>query len=127
MIYLAFDPGLNKIGSAISHEGKLAEPLTTFEAHQLIDHIKKLISEHHPDVIVIGQPHSGPIKDLSIVLHDETKRIFPGKVVLHPEDLSSQEARQKMVEAGIPKERRQKGDHSVAAAIILQDYLDLLQ
>lgn len=125
MVYLALDPGLSKIGVAISHEGKLVAPLATFPAHQIVDHVQKLIAAHQPDVIVVGEPNSGPIKELAVVLHDEIKRIFTGKVVLHSEDLSSGEARQKMVEAGIPKNRRQAGDHSVAAAIILQDYLDL--
>ena len=48
--YLALDPGLAKIGVAISHEGKLAEPLATFEAHNLINQIKNLIEKYQPDV-----------------------------------------------------------------------------
>src|SRR3989344_5056351 len=119
MIYLSLDPGLAQIGVAISHEGKLAQPLTTFPAHQLVDYVKKLVDEHHPDVIVIGEPHSGPIRDLSVVLHDEIKSVFTGQVVLHPEDLTSQEARQKMREASLPKHRREAGDHAAAAALIL--------
>ena len=127
MVYLCLDPGLAQIGVAISHEGKLAQPLTTFPAHQLVDHVKKLIDQHYPDEIIIGEPSSGPIKDLSVILHDEIKRVFTGKVVLHPEDLTSQEARQKMREAGQPKHKREAGDHAAAAALILQDYLDLLK
>ena len=123
-IYLSLDPGLSQIGVAISHEGKLAEPLTTFESRDLINQIKILIEKYHPDVIVIGEPDSGPIKDLALVLHDEIKAIFSGQVVLHPEDLSSQEANQKMLEGGMAKQRRQEGNHAAAAALILQDYLD---
>ncbi|MBI2310577.1 pre-16S rRNA-processing nuclease YqgF [Candidatus Collierbacteria bacterium] len=124
-IYLAIDPGLSQIGIAISHEGKLAEPLTTFESHDLINQIRILIEKHHPGVIVIGEPNTGPIKDLALVLHDEIKAIFSGEVILHPEDLSSQEANQKMVEGGMAKQRRQEGNHAAAAALILQDFLDL--
>ncbi len=124
MIYLALDPGLAQIGVAISHEGKLAQPLTTFPAHQLLDHVKSLVGNYHPDTIVIGEPHSGPIKDLSLVLQDEIKRVFSGTVVLHPEDLSSQEAVKKMIEGGVAKQRRQEEAHAAAAALILQDYLD---
>lgn len=127
MIYLCLDPGLAQIGVAISYEGKLAQPLTTFPAHQLVDHIKTAIDEHHPDVIVIGEPDSGPIKELSAVLHDEIKRVFSGIVVLHPEDLSSQEAVKKMVEAGLPKHKREAEEHAAAATLILQDYLDSLR
>ncbi len=125
--YLCLDPGLSQIGAAISHEGKLAEPLTTFESHDLINQIKILIEKYHPDVIVIGEPNSGPIKDLALVLHDEIKAIFSGQVVLHPEDYSSQEATQKIVEGGMAKQRRQEGNHAAAAALILQDYLDQQQ
>jgi len=124
MIYLSLDFGTSQIGVAISHEGKLAEPLTTFESRNLINQIRILIEKHYPDVIVIGEPNTGPIKDLALVLHDEIKAIFSGQVVLHPEDLSSQEANQKMLEGGMAKQRRQEGNHAAAAALILQDYLD---
>lgn len=127
MIYLCLDPGLSTIGVAISYEGKLTEPLIAFPAHQLIDHVNLLINKYHPDEIIIGQPHSGPIKDLSVILHDEIGRIFPGKIVLHPEDLTSQQATKKMIEGGVSKNKRQAGNHAAAAALILQDYLDLLQ
>lgn len=127
MIYLALDLGLSQIGVAISYEGKLAEPLTTLESHDLINQIKILIEKHHPDVIVIGEPNSGPIKDLTLVLRDKIKTIFSGQTVLHPEDLSSQEATRKMVEGGMAKQRRREGNHAAAAALILQDYLDSKQ
>lgn len=124
MIYLSLDPGLSQIGVAISHEGKLVEPLSSFSAHRLTSNIKHLIDQYHPDEIIIGQPNSGPIKDLSIVLSDEIQQFFTGKVILHSEDLSSQEATKKMVEGGMAKQRRQEGNHSLAATLILQDYLD---
>lgn len=123
MVYLCLDPGLSKIGVAISHEGKLAEPLSTFEAHQIVHHVKNMIEKYHPDEIIIGEPDSGPIKDLAVILHDEIKRIFSGKIILHPEDLSSKEATKKMVEGGMAKEKRQEGNHAMAATLILQDYL----
>lgn len=121
--YLCLDPGLSQTGVAISYEGKLAEPLTTLESHNSINQIKILIEKHHPDVIVIGEPNSGPIKDLAEVLHDGIKNVFSGEVILHQEDLTSQEATQKMVEGGMAKNRRQGGRHAAAAAIILQDFL----
>ena len=127
MIYLALDPGLSKIGVAISHEGKLAQPLTTIEAHNLINQIKPLIEKYHPDELIIGEPNSGPVRDLATALKDEISRFFTGKIILHPEDLSSQEAAKKMVEGGVPKHRRQEGNHAAAAALILQDYLDQQQ
>lgn len=123
-IYLALDPGFSQIGVAISHEGKLAQLLTTFPAHNLINQIKSLVEKYRPDVLVIGEPDPGPIADLAVVLKDEVGRFFSGKIILHPEDLSSQEAAKKMIEGGIAKQKRQKGEHAAAAAVILQDYLD---
>lgn len=127
MIYLAIDPGLSKIGIAISHEGKLAEPLTTIESHNLINQIKLLVERYHPGELIIGEPDPGPVRDLALVLKDEIGRFYEGKIVLHPEDLSSQEAAKKMIEGGVAKQKRQKGGHAAAATLILQDYLDLLQ
>ncbi len=127
MIYLSLDPGLAQIGIAISHEGKLAQPLTTLEAHNLINQIKPLLEKHHPDVLVIGEPDPGPVRDLALVLKDEIGAFFKGKIILHPEDLTSQEAAKKMVEGGVAKHHRQQGQHAAAAALILQDYLDLLK
>ena len=124
MIYLALDLGLSKIGVAISHEGKLAQPLTTIEAHNLINQIKPLIEKYHPDELIIGEPNSGLVRDLATALKDEISHFFTGKIILHPEDLSSQGAAKKMVEGGMPKHRRQEGNHAAAAALILQDYLD---
>ncbi len=123
-IYLGLDPGLAKIGLAISHEGKLASPLSTIEAHNLINQISAYLDKYHPDVLVIGQPESGPVADLAIILQSQLAGIFSGPIILHPEDLSSQEAKKKMLAGGMAKERRQKGDHAAAAAIILEDYLD---
>jgi len=127
MTYLSLDPGLAQIGVAISHEGKLAQPLTTIEAHNLINQIKPLIEKYHPDELIIGEPNSGPVRDLATALKDEISHFFTGKIILHPEDLSSQEAAKKMVEGGMPKHRRQEGNHATAAALILQDYLDQQQ
>ncbi len=124
MIYLALDPGLSKIGVAVSHEGKLAQPLTTLEAHNLISQIKPLIEKYHPDGLIIGEPDPGPVRDLATALKDEISRFYTGKIILHPEDLSSQEAAKKMVEGGVARQKRQKGEHAAAAALILQDYLD---
>lgn len=123
-IFLAFDPGLSHIGIAVSHEGKLAQPLATIEAHNLINQIKPLIEKYRPDVIVIGQPDPGPVADLAIALEEVIGHFFTGKIVLHSEDLTSQEASKKMVEGGMAKHRRQQGSHAAAAALILQDYLD---
>lgn len=124
MIYLSFDPGLSKTGVAISFEGKLVEPLTTLESRSLINQIRLLIDKHRPDEIVIGEPSHGPIRDLSISIQDEIKQIFAGPVILHPEDLTSQIATQKMHEADTPKQKREAGNHAHAAALILEDYLE---
>ncbi|MFZ2202437.1 MAG: RuvX/YqgF family protein, partial [Microgenomates group bacterium] len=104
--------------------GKLAQPLTTIEAHNLINQIEPLIEKYHPDTLVIGEPDPGPVRDLAIVLKDEVGRFYKGRIILHPEDLSSQEAAKKMLEGGIAKQKRQKDEHAAAAAVILQDYLD---
>ena len=124
MVYLALDPGLAKIGLAVSHEGQLSQPLDTIDARNLINQIIAYLDKYHPDVIVIGEPDPGSIRELAYILRNELQKKFSGQIVFHPEVLSSQEAKKKMLSGGMSKEKRQKGDHAAAAAIILSDYLD---
>lgn len=124
MIYLSLDPGIENTGVAISHEGALVEPLTTLGSRDLVKNILGLITEHNAQVLVIGEPPHGPAKDLALILAEEIKNHFSGKIHLHPEDFSSKKAIKKMIEAGTPMMRRRHLSHAASAALILEDYLE---
>lgn len=127
MKYLCLDPGLKHTGVAISYEGLIAEPLTTIEAHnlnQLLSLLTKLVEIECPDVLVIGQPGSGPLHQFSLDLQAQLTMACSCKIVLYPEDLSSREASRRLVESGAAKKHRQRSTHQTAAAVVLQEYLD---
>ncbi len=126
-VSLAFDPGLKHTGVAISFEGRLAVPLETVH-HQnpsrFFKRVNDLVALHKPELIIIGQPHSGPLKSYAQKLSQKLSRKYHIKICLHPEDLSSREATHKLIQSGRSKTTRNRIKHASAAALILQDYLD---
>lgn len=125
MKYLGIDWGLNRIGLAIS-EGRLASPLGTLNVQasgfdKAVAKLMTIISEEEAQQIVLGNPEGkmgGIVEKVAITLR---KRGL--SVVLADETLSTQDAKRLMVELNIGKKAR-KEDNAVAAAIILQRYLD---
>ena len=125
--YLCIDPGLSHTGFATADSNHLAQPLTTIHAKnpsQILTEVLSVIKEQKPDQIVIGQPDFGPIHSLAQDLYKAIRKTFKGELHLFPEDLSSQVAIKKLVQSGGSKKNRRDKQHSAAAAVILQDFLD---
>ncbi|MBI4037300.1 Holliday junction resolvase RuvX [Candidatus Daviesbacteria bacterium] len=123
MKYLGVDWGLKKIGLAYS-EGKLASPLTSVSATTLASgtkQIQELVKKEKIDLVVMGQPEGKMGKIVDKVA--KTLQKLGLTVVLTDETLSTQEAKQRMIEMGLGQKARRE-DNSVAATIILQRYLD---
>lgn len=125
---LALDPGDQHIGTAISDELQmLAEPYQTINPSELKDFLTKLLSIESISTVVIGYPKTmrGTISgqtQKSIDLKNELENIFTQvEFILWDERLSSKQA-------GQIKPAKNKSDrlhqHSIAAAIILQTFLD---
>lgn len=126
-ITLCLDLGVVHTGVAISHEGMLAEPLTTIFESKKVDLLGKLlpiIAKHNPVKIIIGIPDHGPLVKEAAALKTEIEKIFSGEVILFPEDYSSRSAKKVLKEVGKNLEKRRSAEHQTAAALILQDYLD---
>jgi len=125
MKYLAVDYGLAHIGLAVS-EGLLAEPygqLDFISNEKLVSDIKKIILTQDISTVIIGISEgkmAQKTQQFANQLIDELRI----RVELVDETLSSQDAKKKMVEANIKLHKRQNQDHQIAAALILQDYLD---
>lgn len=126
MKYLAIDYGKRKVGLSLS-EGVVASPFKVVEVSSLKDALEKIayiISVEKIDKVVIGIPESGEAKKLASkffeALQNELKDV---EIIGADETLSSYNARQQMIEAGVSKQARLSED-AVAAANILQNYLD---
>lgn len=125
---LALDPGDQHIGTAISDELHIvAEPHKTIKPSELETFLVDTIKEEDISTVVIGYPKTmrGTISaqtQKSIVLKEQLEKQLPEiKFILWDERLTSKSA-SKIKKAKNKVERLQQ--HSIAAAIILQGFLD---
>lgn len=91
--------------------------------------IEELILQYEVGEIVLGYPKNmndtiGPRAQLSEELADTLTRRTGLKVTLWDERLTTVEADEIMIEAGIRREDRKKYVDQIAATIILQSFLD---
>lgn len=129
MKYLCFDLGLSHTGVAISYEGQLAQGLTTIDQTdrlKLFNQLLRLIQEHQPDRIVIGQPARGPVHELALNFRHFLEPLTNAAIDFHNEDRSTSQAELKMIETHQSLHHRKAKQHQTAAAHLLQEYLDNL-
>lgn len=133
MRILAVDPGSKRIGVALSDPtGTIASPL------KVVNHISRpidaatiasLAQEYDAEKIIVGQSLDEEGKPtvqgrsaarLSAAIRSQTD--LP--VLLWDESHSTQQARQSQLTLGTPKRKRQGHVDDLAAAAILQSFLD---
>ena len=133
MKIIAVDPGDARIGLAISDEsGTLSRPLTTFKHISRPENaarIARLAQEHCCDLIVVGTPLNseglvGPRARASLKLVDALRSLTSIPVKTWDESGSSQQADQLVLQLGTNRKHRAAPKDALAAAIILQDFLD---
>jgi putative transcription antitermination factor YqgF len=124
MKYLAIDFGVKHLGLALA-DGPLAEPfgekinnVSTFE------YLRQLVKTEAIDKIVIGLAE-GNLADLIKKFGAKLSQVTGKEIIYCDETLSTQEAKQKLIAAGKPMLKRRL-DHAAAAALILQDFLDMM-
>ncbi|MFH1184562.1 MAG: Holliday junction resolvase RuvX [Chloroflexota bacterium] len=130
---LGIDHGEKRIGVAISDStGTIARPLTILkhasriaDARQVLD----LAAEHQVNVIVIGESTDEEgVPNLAGRragrFAQVLKTMTAMKVVLWDESLSTREAREWRIASGASRKKRATRIDAVAAAAILQSYLD---
>jgi putative Holliday junction resolvase len=133
MRVLGLDVGEKRIGAALSDPvGIIASPLTVIERKSedgALGEITALAREHEVGRIVVGLPLSldgspGPqarsVQSFIELLEGRTG--LP--VVTWDERLSTVAAGRALAEAGVKREKRKERIDAVAAALILQGYLD---
>jgi putative Holliday junction resolvase len=130
---LAIDPGSKRIGLAVSDPlGKIAQPLTQIPAEPaetLPGRLAELARELEAESVVVGLPRrmdgsSGPearaARELAARLRQDTG--LP--VTLVDERLTSVAAERALLAAGHRRRRRRELTDAVAAALILQTFLE---
>jgi putative Holliday junction resolvase len=133
MRILALDHGTVRIGVALSDELKmLATPLEYLPAEpfaKLVERLRQLIREKEVELILVGLPRNmdgtyGPaaLKVQEFVAALRSALTVP--IQTWDERLTSVQAHRYLAEGGVrARDRRQKVDQ-MAAAILLQSYLD---
>ncbi len=125
MKFLGIDYGKNKIGLAIS-DGQTADPWQVIQISGLKDAVVRIIQivkKAQIEAIVIGKPESGESAVITKKFLDSLKKETAITIITEEETLTTQNAKQKMIELGLSKKRRQRED-SFSASLILQNYLD---
>ncbi|MDV3157539.1 MAG: Holliday junction resolvase RuvX [Candidatus Phytoplasma australasiaticum] len=133
--FLGLDLGEKTLGISFSKFGIIAKNLKTihFQRHQyskLILPLANIIREMNINIIVLGNPkhmnnNIGVKSKISIAFSKKIKKYFPSvEVFLWDERLSTQEAINNMYQIKYQKNKISKLKDEMAAAIILQNFLN---
>jgi putative holliday junction resolvase len=136
MRILALDHGTKRIGIALSDELKMiAQPLEFVLAEPFADFLKRLkelIHEKEVELILVGMPRNmdgsyGPaalkVQEFVSVL----KETIAIPIKMWDERLTSAQANRFLIQADVRRDQRKEKVDKMAAAILLQSYLDGLQ
>ncbi len=136
MRILALDHGTKRIGVAVSDETKtIALPLEYIPAEPFADfleRLKKLLLEKEIDLILIGQPRNmdgsyGPAAQKVETFVGVLKTAITVPIKMWDERLTSTMANRTMIQANVRRDKRKEKVDAMAAAILLQSYLDMGQ
>ena len=129
---LGLDVGDKRIGVALSDEGRLiASPLTVIQSVGWgpdSREILRLMEEHGANLIVCGLPRN---MDGSEGFQAEKVRLFCAqlekmgfRIIYQDERLSTVSAEEALIESGISRSGRKQVVDKIAAAVILQQWLE---
>ena len=122
---LGLDIGAKNTGVArASNVARLAEPLMSISAKKTMITLKKYIAEHKVEAIVIGLPRSLNGEDTEQTKWvrdwvDKAKQKINAPLYYQDEALTTEKAKGYQLKANSSFD-----EHALAAAIILQDFLD---
>jgi len=131
MRYLAIDYGAKRTGLALADDAHaIASPLEVVDSPSLLtSRIIEVIKSQQIDALVIGLPLNmddteGPQSKKVRQFADEIKKQIDIPIHFHDERLSSFDAEQKLAALGLTRKKKKKHLDAVAAAAILQSFLD---
>ncbi|MBN1804668.1 MAG: Holliday junction resolvase RuvX [Sedimentisphaerales bacterium] len=131
MRYLAIDYGIKRTGLAICDRNEtITSPLAVIEGQkQILNKIDEIIDKENVDAVVLGLPLNMDATESSqtkLVLKfaDRLKNHLNIPVHLQDERLSSFAAQKKLASANYTRGKRKKRLDAVAAADILESFLE---
>lgn len=133
--FLGLDMGEKNIGVAVSDPlGRIAQGLEVIQKNGSdgLDRIGELVRAYQVEKIVIGLPKNmnGSIGNRGrdvLAFAEQVAAEFRLPVETHDERLSTVEAERVLVSSDVSRKKRKKVVDKMAAAIILQGYLDAHQ
>ncbi len=137
MRIIGLDYGTKTVGVALSDETKLiAQPHVTIERkhanklRQTYAAIEEIIKEYDVELIVLGNPKNmnnteGERVEDTLLFKEALERRTGLQVVLVDERLTTMEANRILEATGVALSARKEHIDKMAAAIILQNYLDM--
>jgi putative Holliday junction resolvase len=136
MRILAIDHGAKRIGIALSDELKMiAQPLEFIPAEPLASFVKRLmqlVQEKEVELIIVGMPRNmngsyGPAAVKVEEFIEVLKSAVSVPIKIWDERLTSAQANRILLAGNVRREKRKQKIDKMAAAILLQSYLDNLQ
>lgn len=133
---LGLDHGTERIGVAMSDElGMIAQPIEFIPSHPPVGiwtRLKELLSSSPYNLIVIGMPRNmdgsyGPAAEKVRAFIEQMSQEIDIPVKTWDERLSSAQANRVLLQANVRRNKRKSKVDKMAAAIILQSYLDSVQ
>ena len=133
MRILGVDPGKVRLGLAVSDElGLTAQGLPTWTSRGRpadLAHFRSLVEEWGVGEVVVGLPRNmdgtmGPQAEAARELARDLREALGLPVTLWDERLTTRAATRVLIEVGLSRRRRRDRVDAVAAALILQGYLD---
>lgn len=130
---VGIDVGTKRIGVAQTDLLQtVASPVGTFSQDQVIEEIQRITSQATVAGFVVGWPltttgEEGKATEMVSQFINRLKKKFPD-IPIHKVDerYTSNKAKEVMILTGVPKKKRQQKERvdRIAAALILQQYLD---
>jgi putative Holliday junction resolvase len=131
--YLAIDLGDKRTGLAVGDDGMhIASPVGVIEAStdaMRLDAIASAIDEHGPDALVLGLPlnmdgSEGPRAKLTRAFAARLEARFNLPVHMADERQTSEKANRQMARSGLTHGQKKRRRDALAAAAMLQRFLD---
>ena len=135
MRILALDHGTKRIGVAVSDETQtIAQPLEYIPAEPFADflvRLKKILAEKQVDLVLLGMPRNmdgsyGPAAQKVETFLGVLKNAITVPTKLWDERLTSTMANRILIQGNVRRNKRKEKVDKMAAAILLQSYLDVL-